>query len=93
MPLPGYRAQELIQNTGVVSAGNTGAGLRQFALGLSDFGARIGVEEERAAVARARVEGGNAVTRDSQGKISIEPLDFSSPVSRYFLTTSGAFQR
>ena len=82
MPLPEIRAKELIENVGIVKAGDTGAGLRQFGIGLANLGARIGDEEERAAVARARIEGGNAVTRDAQGQIQIEPLDFSSPVSR-----------
>ena len=82
MPLPEYRARELIQNVGIVSGQGTGAGLKQLGIGLGAVGERIGLEEEREAVARARVEGGNAVTRDAQGQIQIEPLDFSSPVAR-----------
>lgn len=82
MPLPEYRARELIQNVGIVRAGNTGEGLRRFGLGIADLGEGLGREEEREAIAKARVEGGNAVTRDAQGRIQIEPLDFSSPVAR-----------
>ena len=82
MPLPEYRARELIQNVGIVKSGTDGSALQRFGIGLGTLGARIGDEEEREAVARARVEGGNAVTRDPQGRIQIEPLDFSSPVAR-----------
>ncbi len=85
------QATELLRNTGIIGDSGAGAGLRAAGIGLGAAGMAISAEEEKAAVAQAHIEGNNAVTRDPQGRLVIESLDFSDPVHR--ARTSAAINR
>ena len=47
MPLPEYRARELIENVGIVRSGDLGAGLKQFGIGLGEAGLAFTAADER----------------------------------------------
>ncbi len=82
MALPTIRAQEVLQNVGVIRAGDAGAGLRTLGLGLAAIGQDISREAEKEAVAQAEIEGNNAVTRDEFGNLRMVQVDTSGPAGR-----------
>lgn len=77
--LPEYQSRSFVENIGVVRARRPDmSGLGSLVGALKTMNA----ENEREKVARAQVEGGNAVTRDENGRLQIQPLDFSDAEAR-----------
>lgn len=80
--LPEIKAKELIQNTGVIKPGNTGEGLADLSRALSVVGSTLSAESERETVAKAAIEGDNAVGLDEGGNITVQPFDSSGAAGR-----------
>ena len=80
--LPEIRAKEVIQNTGIIKPADSGETLLKLGRDLGAVGGVFREEERKDSIARASIEGDNAVGLDEAGNITIQPFDSSGAAGR-----------
>lgn len=80
--LPEIRAKEVIQNTGIIKPADNGETLLKLGRDLGAVGGVFRDEERKDSIARASIEGDNAVGLDESGNITVQPFDSSGAEGR-----------